>query len=396
MNVTHKDATITNTGDDGDFPGSFQVVLSTATKDRDGDELALSEWKQPLPEHITFDTDHGMSVATTVGSGKPYIKDGKVIVDGTYSSLQRAQDVRTLVNEKHIRTVSVAFASEKVTKDGKTSTQRELLNGAFVAIPANTEAVVLASKGLKAGARHSAADKAAIQKAHDALVDAGADCAGPMDDTGAEEGAEGGKSFTILAHDDLRARFGLKAKYDAEQLRQMLKDGEAIENADGEPSYPIGDKEDLENAIHAVGRGNGDHDKIRAYIIDRAKDLDASDLIPDGWNSDGSKAAGAVETKALSDATTSVSVSGYTPDFCISINAYCVAGDVIDAYSDTAQRALIAALTILTEGPVDDDGNTSDDTEDKAVGTDAKSMDAEHALELQMLALKVIASAHID
>lgn len=128
--------------------GSFQVVLSTPTKDRDGDQLLTSQWEQPLPDHITFDIDHGMSVATTVGSGKPSINDkGELVVDGTYASTQQAQDVRSLVNEGHIRTVSVAFLS-KVTKDdkGNKTITRELLNGAFVAIPANPEAIVTNSK----------------------------------------------------------------------------------------------------------------------------------------------------------------------------------------------------------------------------------------------------------
>lgn len=193
MNIIRKDATIENTDDE--FPGSFQVVLSTPAKDRDGDELAAEDWKQPLPEHITFDIDHGMSVEKTVGSGKPYLDDqGRVIVDGTYSSLKNAQDTRTLVKEGHIRTVSVAFMSEKETKDGKTRTVRELLNGAFVAIPSNREALVLASKGLevKAGARHSAADMAHIQAIADHARALGA--AGPEDDTQAEEGAPGGKA----------------------------------------------------------------------------------------------------------------------------------------------------------------------------------------------------------
>lgn len=191
MNVIRKDATITNTDDGDDFPGTFQVVLSTPAKDRDGDELAPEDWKTPLPEHITFDIDHGMSVEKTVGSGKPYIDDqGRMIVDGSWSSLQKAQDTRTLVKEGHIRTVSVAFMSEKVTKDGKTRSVRELLNGAFVAIPSNREAVVL---GVKAGARNSTADAARLQAAHDALVAAGAQCA-PMDDTGAAEDATGGKA----------------------------------------------------------------------------------------------------------------------------------------------------------------------------------------------------------
>ena len=48
MNITRKDATITNTDDA--FPGEFEVVLSAPTKDRDGETLLPDEWKQPLPE----------------------------------------------------------------------------------------------------------------------------------------------------------------------------------------------------------------------------------------------------------------------------------------------------------------------------------------------------------
>ena len=40
----HKDATITNTDDDG--PGSFEVILSAPTKDRDGDTLLPDEWNE--------------------------------------------------------------------------------------------------------------------------------------------------------------------------------------------------------------------------------------------------------------------------------------------------------------------------------------------------------------
>lgn len=174
MNVIRKDATITNT-DDG-FPGAFEVILSAPTKDRDGDTLLPDEWKTPLPEHITFDSDHGMSVATTVGSGVPRIdaKTGNLVVSGRYSSLPRAQEVRTLVNEGHIRTTSVAFMSEKTQKDGVTVTRRELLNGAFVAVPSNREALVLSSKGVKAGARNSANDAQLIQQIHDLSIELGA------------------------------------------------------------------------------------------------------------------------------------------------------------------------------------------------------------------------------
>jgi len=178
MNVIKKDASITNTDDA--FPGSFEVILSAPTKDRDGDTLLPDQWKMPLPDHITFDQDHQMSVAGTVGSGVPRIdeKTGNLIVSGTYSSLPRAQEVRTLVNEGHIKTTSVAFMTEKTQKDGATVSVRELLNGAFVSIPSNREALVLSSKGLKAGARNSKADAEKVQGIHDHAAALGADCVG--------------------------------------------------------------------------------------------------------------------------------------------------------------------------------------------------------------------------
>lgn len=128
-------------------PGEFEVILSAPTLDRDG-EVIDSNAFDPLPDHITFDTDHGLSVATTVGSGVPRYEDGVLKVTGTYSSIPRAQEVRTLVAEGHIRTTSVAFmAPKREVKDGVPHvTRAELLNGAFVPVPANREAVVLAAK----------------------------------------------------------------------------------------------------------------------------------------------------------------------------------------------------------------------------------------------------------
>jgi hypothetical protein len=143
--VTKATATVTPVEDSKSKHGEFDVILSTAALDRDGDELYADEWKTPLPDKITFDSDHGMSVATCVGSGKPFINDtGQLQVRGTFASTPHGQAVRTLVNEGHISSVSVAFMNHKTQKSGKPV--RELLNGAFVAVPANPEARVLASK----------------------------------------------------------------------------------------------------------------------------------------------------------------------------------------------------------------------------------------------------------
>jgi ATP-dependent protease ClpP protease subunit len=73
-------------------------------------------------------------------------------------------------------------------------------------------------------------------------------------------------------------------KYDTDDRKRMASGGQAM--PDG--SYPIADAEDLDNAIHAVGRGGADHDTIRRHIIKRAGALGLSSQIPDNWNSDGS------------------------------------------------------------------------------------------------------------
>jgi HK97 family phage prohead protease len=83
-----------------------------------------------------------------------------------------------------------------------------------------------------------------------------------------------------LAHWDAQ----LREKYTQDDRDKMATAGEAM--ADG--TYPIADEDDLDNAIHAVGRGNADHDAIRKHIIARAKALSFSSKIPDNWNADGS------------------------------------------------------------------------------------------------------------
>lgn len=77
----------------------------------------------------------------------------------------------------------------------------------------------------------------------------------------------------------------LREKYTEKERQEMAKSGEAM--PDG--SYPIRDREDVENAIRTVGLGNDASAAIRRHIIDRAKAVGASDLIPDEWKADGSK-----------------------------------------------------------------------------------------------------------
>lgn len=176
--------------------GAFQAVLSMPTLDRDREIIDANAFA-PLPDRITIDVDHGMSTASTVGSGRPYY-DGDVLkIDGTFSSIPRAQEVRTLVKEGHVPAMSVAFmGAERVTgEDGVTHiTRAELLNAAFVPIPSNREAAVLA---IKSGARNSQADADRMQTIHDLSVANGAACEGKH--------AHGETKSTDTDHDDAAA-----------------------------------------------------------------------------------------------------------------------------------------------------------------------------------------------
>lgn len=180
METFTKMAVVKDTTPQGDAgPGTFEVILSAPTVDRDNEKLAAGAL-EPLPDWINFDVDHGMSVRTTVGSGTPvYNDDGQLVVKGTYASTPLAQETRTLVNEGHIRFTSVAFMNPVRTKakDGVVEISKaELLNGTFAAVPANREAAILSSKttDAKAGARNSKKDSELIQAILDAAVQLGA------------------------------------------------------------------------------------------------------------------------------------------------------------------------------------------------------------------------------
>lgn len=182
MDIVTKDFPVTPGEATLDHPnGTFEVILSAPTLDRDGEVIDAKAF-EPLPEHITFDTDHSMTVDSVVGSGAPfYAEDGTLRVKGAYCSDERSQTVRQKVAEGHIRTTSVTFMAAKRVKDAKGVdhvTTAELLNGTFTPVPSNRESVVLSAKSIvaKAGARNSASDMEHIQTAHDAMSAMGAAC----------------------------------------------------------------------------------------------------------------------------------------------------------------------------------------------------------------------------
>jgi hypothetical protein len=231
--------------------------------------LRKDEWVD-LPPWINFDQDHGMSVKETVGSGRPYLgDDGNLHVEGTYTSLPRGQELRTLVNEGHIRQTSVAFMTTKTAKAGGQPTiKREVLNGAFVAVPSNTDARVLASKAvdLKVGARNSSSDAAAIQVIHDATVALGATC--EEDDPDADE--PGGKSVKDAVSNKPWSDI-TQADYTIEQWRRACLVGpDSPSDSKEDYSLPVREPDGTlnRNAVHAAaGRLN----QVQASPADKAK-----------------------------------------------------------------------------------------------------------------------------
>lgn len=148
MNVVEKSVDAAVNPVESEHPnGEFEVILSTEDLDRDKENLWIDEWEQPLPDKIHIDGDHGRTLEKTVGSAVPVIEGDKLIGKGIYAGTPYAQMVRQLVNEGHINSVSVTFSEKKDQKDN--SVRRELLNAAFVAIPANPKAVVVSSKAKK-------------------------------------------------------------------------------------------------------------------------------------------------------------------------------------------------------------------------------------------------------
>ena len=69
-----------------------------------------------------------------------------------------------------------------------------------------------------------------------------------------------------------------KRNFNTAQRKKMAEQGHAM--PDG--SYPIGNKNDLMNAIRSWGRGGADP-KVKAHIKRRAKELGAEDMIPENW-----------------------------------------------------------------------------------------------------------------
>ncbi|MGO9972742.1 MAG: HK97 family phage prohead protease [Solirubrobacteraceae bacterium] len=114
-------------------------------------------------------------------------------------------------------------------------------------------------------------------------------CAGRgRDNEGAACPDCGGTGYIDQDDDDDRAA----PKYTAAQLREMMREGIAMPNHKGEPSFPCADRQDITRAVRAVGRGKRSSAAIRLHVMKNARRLNAMDLIPSSWAADGTTTAG--------------------------------------------------------------------------------------------------------
>lgn len=131
--------------------GSFEVILSTPTKDRQGEVVATKAF-EPLPASIPVHVDHNHSYAALVGRAVPRYEGAILLARGHYTASALAQSVREDVKAGNLDSVSVGFANPVRTSINgiPTVTKGELVEASFVSIPANRDTRVLAAKALTA------------------------------------------------------------------------------------------------------------------------------------------------------------------------------------------------------------------------------------------------------
>lgn len=84
------------------------------------------------------------------------------------------------------------------------------------------------------------------------------------------------------------------ADRNADAMRRLINKGKAMPapGQDRPGRFPIANRQDLLNAVKAVGRVQPHTDEARAavrrFILKRASELNLSSLIPPSWAADGS------------------------------------------------------------------------------------------------------------
>lgn len=134
----------TKTLDEG---GTFRVVATDETKDRDGDIITLDGWEiENYLKNPVILANHYYSIENIIGKAtKIYAQNNQIIVEGIFSkSNPLGVLAQRLYEEGMLKTVSVGFIGKE--RQGEKITKKELLELSFVAVPSNPSAVSLDAK----------------------------------------------------------------------------------------------------------------------------------------------------------------------------------------------------------------------------------------------------------
>lgn len=125
--------------------GSFEVVISTADIDRQGESIDQNGWdlahykQNPV---VLWGHDYyslPIGIADTIE-----VKDGKLVAKGRFAPKEAnpfAEQVRKLYDLKIVRATSVGFIAREM--EGNLVTKAELLEFSFVPVPANPYALTM-------------------------------------------------------------------------------------------------------------------------------------------------------------------------------------------------------------------------------------------------------------
>ena len=82
---------------------------------------------------------------------------------------------------------------------------------------------------------------------------------------------------------------GRSSKYTQAEINALGRQGKAFRHPDGTYAFPINDREDLSNAIRAVGgrARKSPAEAVRRFIMHRAREMGLSSMIPATWNAGG-------------------------------------------------------------------------------------------------------------
>ncbi len=130
--------------------GTFKVIASTSSIDRDGESIAVEGWsfdnymKNPI---LLFGHNY-WDMHAIIGAVTNLTVEGKdVIAEGVFADTPEGQYIQKLYDDGILKTVSVGFIP--LERNANVITKAELLEISFVPVPANPEALAMA-KTIKA------------------------------------------------------------------------------------------------------------------------------------------------------------------------------------------------------------------------------------------------------